>query len=28
MLNNKPRKLLQYRTPYEVFYNTHIPYFP
>lgn len=27
MLNNKPRKLLQYRTPYEVFHNTHIPYF-
>ncbi len=27
MINNKPRKLLQYRTPYEVFYNTHIPYF-
>jgi len=27
MINNKPRKLLQYRTPYEVFYNIHIPYF-
>lgn len=27
MINNKPRKLLNYRTPYEVFYNTSTPYF-
>lgn len=27
MINNKPRKLLKYRTPYEVFYNTSTPYF-
>lgn len=27
MINNKPRKLLKYRTPYEVFHNTSTPYF-
>lgn len=27
MINNKPRKLLNYRTPYEVFHNTSTPYF-
>lgn len=26
-INNKPRKLLEYRTPYEVFYNTTSKYF-